>query len=684
MASVVINSNTPSFGSLMTQWNSLVNYYNPTYNTSTTVYQIESDLASSYADTFNGFSSGSFGQAISTSLPSGGSFGYIKTATATLDLYGSISSSGSTITKQSLSLANGTTIVASGSFIFSGLPYYTPLIIGSYFNSVSSSYPDPVNSSNTVIESISGASYYDGTQYSGTVTGFSQGYFDAADNKYLTLNLSTNQLLQYSSSGASVTDGPITGVVENVLNSSANVTDSISIGGIALDLAQTSTLTWSQQALAGNDIISLSGTGALNDLTNLPNIDSAMTSATIQASAAIVQTNLDALEAVAQQGKLGAIQITEPGIPTLTITSQQASADAAALAAIVTPHNTVIGNAAPCYVAGTLIAVPTGEVPVERLRVGDLVMTLADGTWVPRPVRWIGRFTVDLGRHPHPLGAAPVRIATGAIAAGVPHRDLLVSPDHAILLDGLLFHARALVNGATIRHEPPQGQVTYFHVELAGHAALLANGLAAESYLDTGNRGWFHAESGVRPLFPDMAAAPPYEAGAFAPLILSGEPLAAIHGRLWARAVDLGYGRTADPALSVLANGVALRAVPRSSLSWGVALPPGGAAVRLQSRTFVPSEADPMADDHRRLGIAVAAVRLHGRQLAPEAYREGWHAAESVWRWSDGDGTLALPIHEATTTLVIRAAAAGAEYWSTPDHRPSLPASSTRGRRAAG
>ncbi|MGE0079835.1 MAG: Hint domain-containing protein [Thiohalomonadaceae bacterium] len=137
-----------------------------------------------------------------------------------------------------------------------------------------------------------------------------------------------------------------------------------------------------------------------------------------------------------------------------------------------------------CFARGTLIATPSGDKAVEDLRIGDLVLT-ADGQAVP--VKWIGRQT----RHPL-FTELPVRIRTGALGNGLPRRDLYVSPAHALLVDGLLVQAQALVNGATIQQMKEwQGNVEYFHIELENHELVLAEGTPAETFVDNASRRTF-------------------------------------------------------------------------------------------------------------------------------------------------------------------------------------------------
>jgi hypothetical protein len=143
------------------------------------------------------------------------------------------------------------------------------------------------------------------------------------------------------------------------------------------------------------------------------------------------------------------------------------------------------GTTTICFLPGTQISTPQDEISVEALQPGDLVTT-ADGRVVP--VRWVGRQTVST-RFADPLRVLPICIKAGALAENVPSRDLYVSPDHAILIDDILVHASALVNGTSIVRAPaPAPTFTYYHVELADHSLLLADNVPAESFIDNVDR----------------------------------------------------------------------------------------------------------------------------------------------------------------------------------------------------
>lgn len=162
----------------------------------------------------------------------------------------------------------------------------------------------------------------------------------------------------------------------------------------------------------------------------------------------------------------------------------QSLSTSAALQQVFAAHN---GVADPlCFGTGTMIATPAGDVPVQALKPGDPVC-LADGGTAP--VRWIGR-RVIARRFADPPRVLPVRIRAGALGEGVPRRDLLLSPGHAVRVGAVLAHAGALVNGRSIVREMrlPE-RFVYWHVELDAHALILAEGAAAETFLES------HAEA---------------------------------------------------------------------------------------------------------------------------------------------------------------------------------------------
>jgi Hint domain len=153
-----------------------------------------------------------------------------------------------------------------------------------------------------------------------------------------------------------------------------------------------------------------------------------------------------------------------------------------------------------CFMAGTLIRTPNGEVAVEVLKRGDLVVT-SDGRSLP--VSWLGRQTVST-IFSDKLRVLPIRIKAGALSESVPARDLLVSPDHAILVEGALIQAGALINGSSIVRERNVPTVfTYYHVEVDDHALILAENTPAETFIDNVDRLGFDNWAEHQVLYPE-------------------------------------------------------------------------------------------------------------------------------------------------------------------------------------
>jgi Hint domain len=153
-----------------------------------------------------------------------------------------------------------------------------------------------------------------------------------------------------------------------------------------------------------------------------------------------------------------------------------------------------------CFMSGTSIRTQSGEVAVETLKRGDMV-TASNG--IARPVSWIGRRAVST-RFGDPLRVLPIRIKAGAFSENVPSRDLLLSPDHAILVDGVLIQTGALVNGTSIVRETNVPETfIYYHVELEDHSLILAENTPAETFVDNVGRLGFDNRDEYEALYPD-------------------------------------------------------------------------------------------------------------------------------------------------------------------------------------
>ncbi len=143
-----------------------------------------------------------------------------------------------------------------------------------------------------------------------------------------------------------------------------------------------------------------------------------------------------------------------------------------------------------CFTPGTRIRTHRGVSLIEDLREGDLVQTKDNGL---QPLRWIGKRRMTGARLFAMPRMRPIRIAGGAMGIERPDSDLLVSPEHRMLLKGaraqslfntseVLVAAKDLINGTTITVDMQVREVTYIHVLLEQHQILWANGLETESF----------------------------------------------------------------------------------------------------------------------------------------------------------------------------------------------------------
>lgn len=147
-----------------------------------------------------------------------------------------------------------------------------------------------------------------------------------------------------------------------------------------------------------------------------------------------------------------------------------------------------------CFGAGTLIETDTGPLAVELLRTGDCVKTWTNET---EPVRWIGcsrHDSLSLARSPE---LRPIRVRGGAFGGGLPYRDLILSPNHRVLIsdwraellfgeDEVLVPIKALIDGDRIAVDDTVASVAYYHLLLDRHRVIFSNGLPTESLLVAG------------------------------------------------------------------------------------------------------------------------------------------------------------------------------------------------------
>lgn len=143
-----------------------------------------------------------------------------------------------------------------------------------------------------------------------------------------------------------------------------------------------------------------------------------------------------------------------------------------------------------CFTLGTKIATPEGLIRIEDLREGDQVQTKDNGA---QSIRWIGSRRMSGARLFAMPKLRPVRINAGVFGDDMPDEDLIVSPQHRILVKGavaqdlfntpeVLVAAKDLINGKTITVDLKLREVTYVHLLFDQHQVMWANGVETESF----------------------------------------------------------------------------------------------------------------------------------------------------------------------------------------------------------
>jgi Hint domain len=187
----------------------------------------------------------------------------------------------------------------------------------------------------------------------------------------------------------------------------------------------------------------------------------------------------------------------------------------------------------PCFTHGTLIATPRGEMPAELLRAGDRVVTRDNGI---QTIRWVGQNALSWRELQLMSHLRPVFIREGALGNGLPERDMMVSPNHRMLVSStltalhfddpeVLVAAKHLVGGPGLREVESFG-TTYIHFLFDRHEILLSNGCWSESFqpADRSLKGLGNSQrSEIYEVFPELKTEDPLKKFGPARRILSRE-----------------------------------------------------------------------------------------------------------------------------------------------------------------
>ena len=286
-------------------------------------------------------------------------------------------------------------------------------------------------------------------------------------------------------------------------------------------------------------------------------------------------------------------------------------------------------NTVPCFLRGTMIATPAGEVAVQDLQVGDLVSTHDGGV---RPIVWLG-FGRSLVTPRNRCDVAPVIVRAGALADNEPCRDLHVTRHHAVLVGAALVPVEHLINGVSVLWNDTARVIEYYHIELDAHAVLRADGAPAESFREDGNAQQFQntADRPRRPAEPPCL--PVLEAG---PLLEQAWRTVAARAGLLVPRVD-----SINADLHLLVDNRRIDGTLSRDGHWSFLLPAGFRSIAIASRTVIPS-IDGANPDRRRLGVAVREITLwrnnagRGVPLNHPSLTDGWHAPSGDHRWTKG------------------------------------------------
>ena len=457
-------------------------------------------------------------------------------------------------------------------------------------------------------------------------------------------------------------DGGTVSLGGGLLNAATGVTINLTNGGTFDGSAAIS-------ALSGATINFGSGGGVLNlagSSTGLALLSGASINNFGPGDSIIVESSGSpaTIRSVSYDSLLGTTDITFSNNDTVTLDGQYQDTDPTASNYVNSVSESGdTGTVIVCFLSGTMIRTPAGDIAVEALQVGNAI-SIFDGSnpaGATRDIVWAGHQTAVVRPHlPDDEAGYPVRILKDAIADGVPYKDMLITAEHCLFFDGKFVPVRMLVNGRSIFYDRSITSYDYYHIETTEHSVITADGMLSESYLDTGNRHGFRQAGNVIRIGQRTRN---WAEDAAAPLGVNRDFVEPLFHRIGERAVACGHApmfeapimdKNADLHL-VTGTGAILRTMRETNGHAFFMIPPGIEEVRIMSRTGRPSDMiGPYVDDRRHLGVLVRNIKLFEgniarpitSHLAPDA-PAGWHdggymPCNEACRWTDGQATLQL------------------------------------------
>ncbi|CAI3922246.1 unnamed protein product [Commensalibacter communis] len=330
-------------------------------------------------------------------------------------------------------------------------------------------------------------------------------------------------------------------------------------------------------------------------------------------------------------------------------------------------------NNYPCFLAGSLISTPMGDVKIEALRLGDEIYTLTPQgkklqviTSIVCDTYYVKNISFD------DIAGYPVCITKDAIAPSVPYKDLFVTAEHCVFLDDKFIPVRMLVNGRSIYYDRSKMKFIYYHIETGEHSVIIVNGMLTESFLNTQNHT-VHDGNVIRMRKKTWAG------DAAAPLTVDRGSVEPIFNRLLNRAIknniqckDIKKNVTNDHNVQLITdNGKVIdRIMVQGQDKVIFIVPRNTCSVRIRSRSGRLSDTvGPFIDDRRPLGVLVKNITIFNRNKIDHIETHlltkdlaGWYDSEDAsLRWTNGDAFLPLDDYckEDNCILILEIVSAG-------------------------